>query len=93
MQKSTLTLLCLLWVLIPHTAIAGGSSWEYQVINFKKTSPTSAEFSLRPTRREQNYPRREFLKLYQQVVEIDLSGYYINNIGKILGILSHILTE
>ncbi|BAB74195.1 alr2496 [Nostoc sp. PCC 7120 = FACHB-418] len=59
MKKSTLTLLCLLWVLIPHVAIAGGSSWEYQVVKFKKTSPTSAEFSLRPTRREQNHPRKE----------------------------------
>jgi hypothetical protein len=59
MKKPTLSLLCLLWVLIPHTAIAGGSSWEYQVVKFNKTSPTSAEFSLRPTRREQDYPRRE----------------------------------
>ncbi|MGH1392982.1 MAG: hypothetical protein ACRAVC_02965 [Trichormus sp.] len=59
MKKSTLTLLCLLWVLIPHTAIAGGASWEYQVVKFQRTSPTSAQFSLRSTRREQNYPRRE----------------------------------
>lgn len=59
MKKPTLTLLCLLWAFIPHAAIAGGSSWEYQVVKFNKTSPTSAEFSLRPTRREQDYPRRE----------------------------------
>jgi hypothetical protein len=59
MKKPTLSLLCLLWVLIAHTAIAGGSSWEYQVVKFNQTSPTSAEFSLRPTRREQDYPRRE----------------------------------
>ncbi|MCM0593410.1 MAG: hypothetical protein HEQ35_01300 [Gloeotrichia echinulata IR180] len=54
-----LSLVCLLGVLIPHAAIAGGSSWEYQVVKFKKTSPTSAEFSLRPTRREQDYPKKE----------------------------------
>ncbi|HIK04845.1 MAG TPA: hypothetical protein IGS40_09025 [Trichormus sp. M33_DOE_039] len=59
MKKPTLILLCWLWIFIPSVAIAGGSSWEYQVVNFKKTSPTSAEFSLRPTKREQNYPRRE----------------------------------
>jgi hypothetical protein len=35
----------------------------------------------------------KFLKLIGQVVEIDLIEYYINNIGKILGILSNILTE
>ena len=35
----------------------------------------------------------KFLKLVGQVVEIDLSEYYINNIGKIVGILSSILTE
>lgn len=35
----------------------------------------------------------KFLKLIGQVVEIDLSEYYINDIGKILGILSSILTE
>jgi hypothetical protein len=34
-----------------------------------------------------------FLKLYEQIVEIDLTEYYINNIDKILGIISHILTE
>ncbi|MEJ6486389.1 hypothetical protein N0Y54_34890 [Nostoc punctiforme UO1] len=28
-----------------------------------------------------------------QMVEIDLSEYYINDIGKIIGILSNILTE
>ncbi|MFK0730957.1 MAG: hypothetical protein ACIWVG_07270, partial [Gloeotrichia echinulata HAB0833] len=49
MKKPILSLVCLLGVLIPHAAIAGGSSWEYQVVKFKKTSPTSAEFSLRPT--------------------------------------------
>ncbi|ABA20054.1 conserved hypothetical protein [Trichormus variabilis ATCC 29413] len=59
MKKSTLTLLCLVWVLIPHGAIAGGSSWEYQVVKFNKTSPTSAQFSLRRTRREPDYPRKE----------------------------------
>lgn len=35
----------------------------------------------------------KFLKLIDQVVEIDLSEYYINNIGKILGILSNIIME
>ncbi|AFZ28005.1 hypothetical protein Cylst_6032 [Cylindrospermum stagnale PCC 7417] len=35
----------------------------------------------------------KFLKLIGQVVEIDLSEYYINDIGKIIGILSSILTE
>ncbi|AUT01511.1 hypothetical protein CLI64_14550 [Nostoc sp. CENA543] len=35
----------------------------------------------------------KFLKLYEQLVEIDLSEYYINALGKILGILSHILAE
>ncbi|MEH1779254.1 MAG: hypothetical protein V7L26_09095 [Nostoc sp.] len=35
----------------------------------------------------------KFLKLIGQVIEIDLSEYYINNIGKIIGILSNILTE
>jgi hypothetical protein len=41
---------------------------------------------------EKQYPR-----LLQEVrdmnVKIDLSEYYINNIGKIVGILSSILTE
>jgi Uma2 family endonuclease len=32
----------------------------------------------------------KFLKIYEQVVEIDLSEYYINDIGKIFGILYHI---
>ena len=35
----------------------------------------------------------KFLKLIRQVIEIDLSEYYINDIGKIIGILSNILTE
>lgn len=35
----------------------------------------------------------KFLKISEQVVEIELSEYYINDIDKILGILSHILTE
>lgn len=35
----------------------------------------------------------KFLKLINQVVEIDLTDYYINNIGKILGILSSIAME
>jgi hypothetical protein len=35
----------------------------------------------------------KFLKLINQVVEIDLTDYYINNIGKILGILSSIVME
>ncbi|BAY88546.1 MULTISPECIES: hypothetical protein [unclassified Tolypothrix] len=35
----------------------------------------------------------KFLKLLGQMVEIDLNEYYINDIGKILGILSSILTE
>ncbi len=35
----------------------------------------------------------KFLKLIGQVVEIDLSEYYISDIDKILGILSNILTE
>ena len=35
----------------------------------------------------------KFLKLIAQVIGIDLSEYYINDIGKIIGILSNILTE
>ncbi|MDF5734809.1 MULTISPECIES: hypothetical protein [unclassified Nostoc] len=35
----------------------------------------------------------KFLKLIEQVIEIDLNEYYINDIGKIIGILSNILTE
>ncbi|BAZ87517.1 hypothetical protein [Dolichospermum compactum] len=35
----------------------------------------------------------KFLNLINQVVEIDLTDYYINNIGKILGILSSIVME
>ncbi|MEH2199427.1 hypothetical protein [Nostoc sp.] len=35
----------------------------------------------------------KFLKLIGQVIEIDLSEYYINDIGKIIGILSTIVTE
>jgi len=35
----------------------------------------------------------KFLKLINQVVEIDLSEYYINNVGKILGILYHVVME
>jgi len=34
-----------------------------------------------------------FCEVGDMNVEIDLSEYYINNIGKILGILSSILTE
>ncbi|WP_236143523.1 hypothetical protein [Nostoc sp. CMAA1605] len=59
MKKVTFTLLCWLWVFMPHAAIAGGASWEYHIVKFRRTSQTSAEFSLRPTRREQNYPRKE----------------------------------
>ncbi|WP_292700621.1 MULTISPECIES: hypothetical protein [unclassified Nostoc] len=35
----------------------------------------------------------KFLKLIGQVVEIDLGEYYINDIGKVIGILSDILAE
>jgi hypothetical protein len=35
----------------------------------------------------------KFLKLIDQLIEIDLCEYYINDIGKIIGILSNILTE
>jgi hypothetical protein len=35
----------------------------------------------------------KFLKLIGQVIEIDLSEYYINEIGKIIGILSTIVTQ
>lgn len=35
----------------------------------------------------------KFLKFIEQVVEIDLGEYYINDIGKIIGILSNILIE
>jgi len=35
----------------------------------------------------------KFLKLIGQVIEIDLGEYYINDIDKIIGILSNILTE
>lgn len=35
----------------------------------------------------------KFLKLIGQVLEIDLGEYYINEIGKIIGILSNILME
>ncbi|BAY97846.1 hypothetical protein NIES37_17930 [Tolypothrix tenuis PCC 7101] len=35
----------------------------------------------------------KFLKLLGQIVEIDLNEYYINDIGKILGILSSVMTE
>ncbi|MFS0514214.1 hypothetical protein ACEYW6_05725 [Nostoc sp. UIC 10607] len=35
----------------------------------------------------------KFLKLIEQVLEIDLGEYYINDIGKIIGILSNILME
>jgi hypothetical protein len=35
----------------------------------------------------------KFLKLIEQLIEIDLGEYYINDIGKIIGILSNILTE
>lgn len=59
MKKSILSLLCLLWVLTPSIVNAGGSSWKYQIINFKKISPTSAEFFLRHTRQEDNYPRKQ----------------------------------
>lgn len=61
MKKPIFTLLCLLWVFIPYAASAGGSSWEYQVVKFNRTSPTSAEFSLRPTTLVDDYanPRRQ----------------------------------
>jgi hypothetical protein len=39
------------------------------------------------------YSNWKFLKLIGQVVEIDLGEHYISDIGKILGILSNILTE
>ncbi len=35
----------------------------------------------------------KFLKLIDNIVEIDLNEYYINNISKIFGILCHILSE
>lgn len=35
----------------------------------------------------------KFLKLTKQLVDIDLSEYYINNIGKIIAILSNIVME
>ncbi|WP_347242412.1 hypothetical protein [Nostoc sp. FACHB-888] len=35
----------------------------------------------------------KFLKLIGQIIEIDLSEYYINDIGKIIWILSNILIE
>ncbi|WP_242059107.1 hypothetical protein [Nostoc foliaceum] len=35
----------------------------------------------------------KFLKLIRQVLEIDLGEYYINDIGKIIEILSNILME
>ncbi|MHC0064996.1 hypothetical protein ACWATR_19200 [Nostoc sp. UIC 10890] len=35
----------------------------------------------------------KFLKLIGQVLEIDLGEYYINDIGKIIRILSNILME
>ncbi|MFM5887849.1 MAG: hypothetical protein ACKPFD_07325 [Dolichospermum sp.] len=35
----------------------------------------------------------KFLKLINQVVEIDLTDYYINHVSKILGILSNIVME
>jgi transposase-like protein len=36
---------------------------------------------------------RKSLQMKGQVVEIDLSEYYLNNIGKILGILSNIVMK
>jgi hypothetical protein len=35
----------------------------------------------------------KFLKLMNQIVEIDLTDYYINHVSKILGILSSIVME
>ncbi len=35
----------------------------------------------------------KFLKLIENIVEIDLKEYYINNASKIFGILCHILSE
>ena len=35
----------------------------------------------------------KFLKLIENIVEIDLNEYYINNVSKIFGILYHILSE
>ena len=35
----------------------------------------------------------KFLKLIKNIVEIDLNEYYINNVGKIFGILCNILSE
>ncbi|MEB3217493.1 MAG: hypothetical protein VKN72_14835 [Nostocales cyanobacterium 94392] len=32
----------------------------------------------------------KFLKLIENIVEIDLNEYYINNVSKIFGILCHI---
>ncbi|RUT03832.1 hypothetical protein DSM106972_047460 [Dulcicalothrix desertica PCC 7102] len=59
MKKFISTLICLLWLLTSDAVSAGGSSWEYQVVKFKKTSPTSAEFFLRHTRQKHNYPRKQ----------------------------------
>ena len=33
----------------------------------------------------------KFLKLIENIIEIDLKEYYINNVSKIFGILCHIL--
>jgi len=35
----------------------------------------------------------KFLKLIENIVEIDLTEYYINNVSKIFGIIYHILSE
>jgi hypothetical protein len=35
----------------------------------------------------------KFLKLIKNIVEIELNKYYINNVGKIFGILCYILSE
>ncbi len=35
----------------------------------------------------------KFLKLIENIVEIDLNEYYIDNVGKIFGILCNILSE
>ena len=35
----------------------------------------------------------KFLKLIENIVEIDLNEYYINNVSKIFGILCNILSE
>ena len=57
-----------------------------QLFNQQSTAPIEAVFGVITTG-----SAWKFLRLQQAVVTLDIKEYYIDNAGKILGILTHIV--